>query len=102
MGQLARHELTQAKDAFMTRDVTLAQDLVAKDAGIARLNRELFNRAVEIGDDIDVREWAMFMTLVARALERIADNALAIAIAEQTVFVVTGLFREFTDPSQPT
>jgi phosphate transport system protein len=100
MGQLARHELTQAKEAFITRDATLAQDLVAKDAGIARLNRELFNRAVEIGDDIDVREWAMFMILVARALERIADNA--VAIAEQTVFVVTGLFREFTGPPQLT
>jgi phosphate transport system protein len=98
MGQLARHELTQAKEAFITRDGALAQDLVAKDAGIARLNRELFNRAVEIGEDIDVREWAMFMILVARALERIADNA--VAIAEQTVFVVTGFFRESTDPSQ--
>jgi phosphate transport system protein len=99
MGQLAHHELTQAKEAFMTRDAALAQDLVAKDAGIARLNRELFNRAVEIGDNIDVREWAMFMILVARALERIADNA--VAIAEQTVFVVTGFFREFTEFADP-
>jgi phosphate transport system protein len=42
----------------------------------------------------------MFMVLVARAIERIADNT--VDIAEQTVFVVTGLFREFTDASQPT
>ena len=49
-------------------------------------NREAFDGpAVEIGEDIDVRECAMFMILVARALERIADNALA--IAEQTVFL---------------
>jgi phosphate transport system protein len=40
------------------------------------------------------------MILVARALERIADNA--VAIAEQAVFIVTGLFREFSDPSQLT
>ena len=46
--------------------------------------------AVEIGDDIDTREWAMHMTLVARALERIGDNA--VDIGEQTAFVVTGLF----------
>jgi phosphate uptake regulator len=32
------------------------------------------------------------MILVARAVERIAANA--VEIAEQTVFVVTGLFRE--------
>ena len=99
MGQLARRQLTETREAFKARDVALAQNLVAQDAGIGRLNREIFNRAVEIGDDIDAREWAMFMILVARALERIADNA--VDIAEQTVFIVTGLFREFTGASQP-
>src|SRR5438105_698057 len=55
--------------------------------------------AVEVGDNLGLREWAMFMILVARCLERIGDNT--VDIAEQTVFVVTGLFREFTDASQP-
>jgi phosphate transport system protein len=41
----------------------------------------------------------MTMLLVARALERIGDNA--VDIGEQTAFVVTGLFREFTDASHP-
>jgi phosphate transport system protein len=44
-----------------------------------------------------VREWAMHMILVARCLERIGDNA--VDIGEQTAFVVTGLFREFSDAS---
>ena len=74
-------------------------DLVGQGAGIGPLNREIFNRAVEIGDHVDAREWAMFMILVARAVERIADNA--VEIAEQTVFVVTGLFREFAVAPQP-
>ena len=56
--------------------------------------------AIEIGDDPDTREWAMHMTLVARALERIGDNA--VDIGEVTAFVVTGLFREFSDSSAPT
>ena len=34
------------------------------------------------------------MMLVARALERIGDNA--VDIGEQVAFVVTGLFREFS------
>jgi phosphate transport system protein len=97
MGQLAREELIEAKEAFATRQVERARSLLVQDAGIGRLNRALFNRGVEIGDDVDAREWAMFMILVARALERIGDNA--VDIAEQTVFVVTGLFREFTDAS---
>jgi phosphate transport system protein len=104
MGQLARSQVSQAKEAFAGRNVQLAQDLVRQDAEINRLNREIFRRAVDVGDDQDVREWAMFMILVARCLERIGDNT--VDIAEQVVFVVTGLFREMagastTPPEKP-
>jgi phosphate transport system protein len=97
MGQLARSQVTQAKEALGGRNVELAQDLVRQDTEINRLNRLIFKRAVEIGDDIDMREWGMFMILVARCLERIGDNT--VDIAEQVVFVVTGLFREMADAS---
>ena len=95
MGQLARSEVSQAKDALRTRNVELSQDIVRQDAEINRLNRAIFKRAVEIGDDLELREWGMFMILVARCLERVGDNA--VEIAEQVVFVVTGLFREMAD-----
>jgi len=98
MGALARSEVGQAKQAFLLRDVDLAEDLVRQDEQINRLNRECFQRAVETGDDLDRREWAMTMMLVARALERIGDNA--VDIGEQVAFVVTGLFREFSDASR--
>ena len=99
MGRLARSQVWQAKQAFAGRNSELAHDLVRQDTEINRLNREIFRRAVEIGDKLEMREWAMFMILVARCLERIGDNT--VDIAEQAVFVVTGLFREFTDASQP-
>ena len=67
------------------------------DEEINALNRKIFRRAVDVGDNVELREWAMFMVLVARCLERIGDNT--VDIAEQTVFVVTGLFREFADAS---
>ena len=82
------------------RDVELAEDLVRQDREINRLNRQIFRTAIEIGDDVDTREWAMHMILVARALERIGDNA--VDIGEQVAFVVIGLFREFSDSSHPT
>jgi len=97
MGQFARSEALQCRMAFCHRDVELARDLVRQDRDINRLNREIFNMALGVGDDPDTREWAMHMVLVARALERIGDNA--VDIGEQTAFVVTGLFREFSDAS---
>lgn len=98
MGACARSEVLQARAAFASRDVELATDLVRQDREINRLNREVFRMAIEAGEDPDTREWAMHMILVARALERIGDNA--VDIGEQVAFVVTGLFSEFSDSSQ--
>jgi phosphate transport system protein len=99
MGRAARSEISQAKSAFAARDAARAEDLVRQDRDINRLNREIFQTAIEVGDDADTREWAMHMVMVARALERIGDNA--VDIGEQTAFVVSGLFREFSDSSTP-
>jgi phosphate transport system protein len=97
MGEVVRSEVSQAKRAFADRDVALAEDLVRQDREVNQIQRETFRMAIEVGDDFDTREWAMHMTMVARALERIGDNA--VDIGEQTAFVVTGLFREFSDSS---
>jgi phosphate transport system protein len=94
MGAHARSETVQCKAAFSGREVGLAEDLVRQDREINRMNRDIFRMAIEIGDDPDTREWAMHMILVARALERVGDNA--VDIGEQVAFVVTGLFQEFS------
>ena len=99
MGRAARDEVALCRRAFAERDLGLAEDLVRSDREINRLNREIFQLAVAAGGDADVREWAMTMTMVARAFERVGDNA--VDIGEQTAFVVTGLFREFSDSSHP-
>jgi phosphate transport system protein len=99
MGRAARSETVQAKASFARRDVEMAEDLVRQDREINRLNREVFSLAIEVGEDVDTREWAMHMVMVARALERVGDNA--VDIGEQTAFVVSGLFREFSDSSAP-
>jgi phosphate transport system protein len=99
MGRAARWEVLQAKAAFAARDVAMAEDLLLRDREINLLNREIFQLAIDIGTDPDTREWGMHMVMVARAIERIGDNA--VDIGEQTAFVVTGLFREFSDSSHP-
>jgi phosphate transport system protein len=93
MGAQARSQVRLARQSFALRDPELALDLSRQDDTIDCMNREIFRRAIDIGgDNADLREWAMSMVLVSRALERIGDNA--VDIGEQTVFVVTGLFRE--------
>jgi len=99
MGAQARQQVIQCGQAFERRNVEMAQDLVRQDDEIDRLNRQVFHRALEIGDDPDRREWGMYMMLIGRCIERIGDNA--VDIGEQTAFVVTGLFREFEDASHP-
>ena len=99
MGRQVRSLLKQAKTAFAERDTALARDLVRGDDVVDNLNKECFRRAIEIGDEENRREWAMSMLLVARALERMGDNA--VDIGEQTAFIVTGLFQEFEDASHP-
>ena len=99
MGGTVKALIAQSKRSFAERNVELARDLVRQDDVIDNLNRECFQIAIEIGDDKDRREWAMTMILVARALERIGDNA--VDIGEQVAFLVTGLFREFEDASHP-
>jgi phosphate transport system protein len=99
MGAHTKSLITQAKRAFEERNIEMARDLVVRDDVVDELNREAFRLALAIGDDADAREWAMTMLLTARAIERIADNA--VDIGEQVAFVVTGLFREFEDASHP-
>ena len=99
MGKQVKAQISQAKRAFAARDVEMARDLVIQDDVVDNLNKQIFRTALEIGDDIDRREWAMTMILVARAIERIGDNT--VDIGEQVAFIVTGLFREFNDASHP-
>ena len=99
MGEQARQQVIQCGQAFERRDADMAQDLVRQDDVIDQLNRDVFQHALELGDEPDRREWAMHMMLVGRCIERIGDNA--VDIGEQTAFVVTGLFREFEDASHP-
>jgi phosphate transport system protein len=99
IGGMVRDELAQARHAFAERDLDVAESLAVQDVEVDRLGREIFRVAVRVGGDIELREWAMTMTLAARALERIGDNA--VDIGDQAVFVATGRYRDDAAPAQP-
>ena len=99
MGLRAEEMLIVAVDSFAARDLEGAQRLVELDELIDRANRRVTSRVLELGSDPSLREWGLRMMIVSRALERIGDHA--VDIGEQTAYLVTGEFREFTDASHP-
>jgi phosphate transport system protein len=97
MCRKARELSLDSGKAFAAKDVTAAERLSASDDQIDAMNREVFQIAVALAGDPEAREWAMRMTQVARAIERIGDNA--VDIGEETAFVASGVYREFEDAS---
>jgi phosphate transport system protein len=99
MGERAEEMIRVALDSFQRRDLEAASSLVDLDELIDRANRRAVERVLDFGADAEKREWGLRMILVSRALERIGDHA--VDIGEQTAYLVTGEFREFTDASHP-
>ena len=99
MGSRAEEMIRVAIDSFVARDVEQASTLPALDELIDRANRRLIRQVVDLRDDPELLEWSIRMVLVSRCLERIGDHA--VDIGEQTAYLVTGEFREFTDASHP-
>ena len=97
MGVRAEEMTRVALRSFQHRDVSRAEALVDLDELIDRANRRLAEHVLELG--VDQREWGLRMLVVSRCLERIGDHA--VDIGEQTAYLVTGEFREFTDASHP-
>jgi phosphate transport system protein len=77
MGERAEEMVRVALDSFSRRDLPGAESLV----------------------EPEFREWGLRMVVVARTIERIGDRA--VDIGEQTAYLLTAEFREFTDASHP-
>ena len=99
MGSRAEEMIRVALDAFASRDVEAAKSLVELDELIDRGNRNITKQVLALAGEPGMQEWGMRMIVVSRCLERIGDNA--VDIGEQTAYLVTGEFREFTDASHP-
>jgi phosphate transport system protein len=99
MASRAEEMIRVALDSFVERDVAGAESLVDLDELIDRTNRRVVSYILDLGGDMEKREWGLRMLLLSRCLERIGDHA--VDVGEQTAYLVTGEFREFTDASDP-
>ena len=97
MGARAEEMIRVSLDSLASRDMERAESLVDLDELIDRANRRAVKQVIAIGGDEERREWGLRMIVVSRCLERIGDHA--VDIGEQTAFLVSGEFREFTDAS---
>ena len=99
MGQRCEEMIRVTLDSFAQRDAAGAETLVELDELVDRSNRRVVERLIAVGEDVGLREWGLRVLLVSRCLERIGDHA--VDIGEQTAYLVSGEFREFTDASHP-
>ncbi|MEO5633834.1 phosphate signaling complex protein PhoU, partial [Gaiella sp.] len=97
MGERAEEMVRIALDSFARRDVERACGLVDLDELIDRTNHRVSDQVLSMAATPGTQEWGIRMIIVARCIERIGDNA--VDIGEQTAFIVTGEFHEFTDAS---
>ena len=97
MGERSAEMVKVSLTAFADRDVARARELHQLDELIDRANRQVFHEVLRYVHDAEALEWGMRQITVSRCFERIGDNA--VDIGEQTAFLVTGEFAEFTDAS---
>jgi phosphate transport system protein len=97
MAELTDEQVAEAAVVLAERDPRGAERLRRHDLAINDRNRQCFALAVHDGDNEARREAAFFVALMARALERIGDNA--VDVARQAAFVATGRLRPDGSPS---
>jgi phosphate transport system protein len=97
MAALADEQMAGAGRVFATRDVEGARRLAQHDLGINERNRRCFELAVRDRAEESQREVALMVAMMARAIERIGDNA--VDIGRQAAFVATGRLERSSLPA---
>jgi phosphate transport system protein len=89
--------LKDALDAYVQRDVELAEDVIERDAEVDQMYNALFREFLTFMMEDPSRITAcMHLHFIAKNIERMGD--LATSISEQVVYVVTG---EIPDEDRP-
>jgi phosphate transport system protein len=87
MGHLALKMLREALDAFVSRDVSLAQIVLTQDDWVDAFKNQIFRELLTymLGDRRTI-EPSVDLILISRHLERVGDHATN--IAEDVIFIV--------------
>ena len=88
MGELAQTMLRDALDAFVRRDIALAEAVLAQDDIVDGLKSQIFRELLTymLADPATI-EPALDLILISRHLERIGDHATN--VAEDVIFILS-------------
>ena len=88
MGELAQSMLRDALDAFVRRDIALAEAVLAQDDTLDALKTQIFRELLTymLQDPVTI-EPALDLILISRHLERIGDHATN--VAEDVIFILS-------------
>jgi phosphate transport system protein len=88
MGEIAEGMLRDALDAFVRRDIALAEAVLAEDDRLDALKTQIFRELLTFMlSDPSTIEPSLDLILISRHLERIGDHATN--IAEDVIFMVS-------------
>jgi phosphate transport system protein len=88
MAALAQGMLRDALDAFVSRDQTLARQVLDRDDELDALKTQVFRSLLDhMTTDPDTIQPALDLVLISRHLERIGDHATN--VAEDVIFMVS-------------
>ena len=88
MGELAQKMLREALDAFVRRDMALAESVLAQDDTLDALKTQIFRELLTyMLNNPATIEPSLDLILISRHLERIGDHATN--IAEDVIFMVS-------------
>ena len=91
--QIVQGMLTDVLDAFVRRDVALAESLGPRDDTVDALRSQVFRELLAyMADDPQTTSRALELILIAQHLERAADHITN--VAERVIYLVTGEMRE--------
>jgi phosphate transport system protein len=102
MGDIAQLMLRDALDAFVRRDIALAEAVLAKDDELDALKTQIFRELLTyMLQDPSTIEPALDLILISRHLERIGDHATN--VAEDVIFMVSArdVRHQLLEPGDP-
>lgn len=100
MGELAQSMLRDALDAFVRRDIALAEAVLAADDTLDALKTQIFRELLTyMLQNPATIEPALDLILISRHLERIGDHATN--VAEDVIFILSAKDVRHTGPQAP-